>query len=121
MNNKEIEQRICDLEKILNAAEGRSYTMVSITLGFQMRKPPQDFYVQWLKECGVIANDLLIFCNRVGSQIPFVGFRDDEEPPPDWLILENVPSGMEPEGQRPKIWVHPLLIQRFKAWLKEGD
>jgi hypothetical protein len=120
MNNREIEERISALEKIINTAEGRSYRMVIVTLGFQMNVPSKDLYAKWLHECGVAANDLLIFPNRIGSRIPLIGFLDGDEPPADWLIVENLPPEGVIEGLEgsPKKWTHPHLTQSFKAWLK---
>jgi len=120
MNNKEIEERICALERILNTAEGCAYTIVIVTLGFQMKTPSKDLYTKWLNECGVVANDLLIFPNRIGSQIPLISFLDGDEPPADWLVVENLPpervvEHLEPS---PKRWMHPRLISSFKTWLK---
>lgn len=118
MNNKDIEKRIEDLERALRSVEGVCYQLVSMTVGFQAKKPPEALYRQWLEECGVNVEMVISAVNRFSSVIPFANFGGDDLPPDEWVLVKGLQTvSGHPEELRPKWWVHPILSQRYREWL----
>jgi hypothetical protein len=119
MNDRELEKQIEELERALRAADGSSYSLVTITLGVQAKRPPDAMYREWLGECNVIAEDLTSSINRFGSKVPLIIFAKNRVPPNDWVLVNGLQTiSAESVGGGHKWWIHPIVNQRYKEWLK---
>ena len=122
MSSKEdIEKQIAELEKGLRAADGSSYSLVTMTVGFQVKRPSAQVYKQWLEECGIVAEDVMSGVNRHSSTVPLVCFGNREIPPDDWLLIQGVRPISGDSDDSAKWWAHPLINERFKEWIANQE
>ncbi len=112
----DIEKQIAELEKVLRAADGSSYSLVAMTVGFQAKRPSTQICKQWLEECGVVAEDVMSCVNRHSTTVPLVCFANGEMPPDNWLLIKGLQPISGEGDDVAKWWTHPLINQRFKEW-----
>ncbi len=119
MSSKDLEKQIEELERILRATDGTSYSLVSVTVGVQAKRPSDAICKEWLSECKVITEDLISTVNRFSSTVPLVVFAGNRMPPNDWMLVKGLPSlaGNAINGGH-RWWVHQILSQRYKQWAK---
>ena len=113
----EVEKQIEELEKALRAADGSSYAFVSLTVGFQAKRPSAQMCKQWLEECGIVAEDVMSSVNRFSSTVPLVCFSHGSTPPADWLLVK----GLKTHVVQADWWVHPVINERYKVWASAQD
>ncbi len=119
MSSKDLEKQIEELERILRATDGTSYSLVSVTVGVQAKRPSVALYKEWLSECKVVTDDLISAVNRFSSTVPLVVFAGNRTPPNDWMLVKGLPSlAANSINGGHRWWVHQILSQRYRQWAK---
>lgn len=120
MSYKDLEEQLNQLEKRLSAAEGATYRFVMLTLPFCTPIPPTHIAKQWLSECSVEIEDLMVARHRNSDvKLPVLHFGDQSAPSSEWLVLGyEVRTSMLSSNAEAKSneWIHPLLISRYRQW-----
>ena len=120
MSYKDIEERLAQLEKHLSEVEGTKYSKTMLTLPFYTPLPPLALARQWLSECSVETEDLMVARHRnIDVKLPVLHIGEKTAPNAEWLILGHevrTSKLSDYVDERNKEWIHPLLISRYRQW-----